>query len=428
MGQLLVALDPGAGIAPGALAEAWNADGEASAAGTARVVEAASRRDFFPGLVELHTDLGREQFDLLVTSGDSHARALGQAATRAEYANFTAALAYALQTGQPISGLILPLDEYLGQAQQQTARRQLLDDAIADYPQPADDAQSDELARLHNLAGIAATDQHRLDDAKAHHETELQLHKAAGRRKPQAVTYHNLGAVAQEQRRFDEAEAAYRQALDIKLEFGDRQSAAKTYHQLGVVALEQWRFAEAEATLRQALDIYLEFGDRYSTASTYSQLGQLAAEQRRFAEAEAAFRQALEIYLEFGDRYSTASIYQNLGAVAYQQERFDEAEAAYRQALDIFRESDARNASIVATSLGQMLSSIDRHFDATTILLDGALLWHQLTGNWDPAGLRYLKRERQLIGEADFKQIITAKVPHDLQEALTTAVTKADDP
>jgi tetratricopeptide (TPR) repeat protein len=297
---------------------------------------------------QLYTTLGSQLHELLITPGDPQARALGQAATRAEYANLTAALAHALSTGQPISGLILPLEEYLDQAQQQTARRQLLDDAIAGFPQPADDAQSDELAGLHNLAGVAAIDQHRLDDAKAHHETELQLHQAAGRRKPQAITYHQLGTVALEQRRFAEAEAAYRQALDIKLESGDRHSAASTYHQLGTLALEQRRFAEAEA--------------------------------------------------------------------------------AYRQALDILRESDARNASLVATSLGQLLSSIDRHPDATTVLLDGALLWHQLTRNWDPDDLRDLKRERQLIGEADFQQIITVKVPRDLQEALTTAIAEADDP
>lgn len=52
MARLLVAVDPGAGIVPGELADAWNADSEASAAGTARV-EAAAGRDFFPGLVEL---------------------------------------------------------------------------------------------------------------------------------------------------------------------------------------------------------------------------------------------------------------------------------------------------------------------------------------------------------------------------------------
>jgi hypothetical protein len=50
--RLLVAVDSGAGFAPATLADAWNADSEASAAGTARV-EAAGARDFFPGMVEL---------------------------------------------------------------------------------------------------------------------------------------------------------------------------------------------------------------------------------------------------------------------------------------------------------------------------------------------------------------------------------------
>ena len=52
MDRLFVVVAPDTGIAPGALAAAWNADGEASAAGMARV-EAAGGRDFFPGLVEL---------------------------------------------------------------------------------------------------------------------------------------------------------------------------------------------------------------------------------------------------------------------------------------------------------------------------------------------------------------------------------------
>jgi DivIVA domain-containing protein len=49
-------MHPGTGIAPGALADAWNADREASAAGRARA-EAAGGPDFFPGLVELFPGL-----------------------------------------------------------------------------------------------------------------------------------------------------------------------------------------------------------------------------------------------------------------------------------------------------------------------------------------------------------------------------------
>ena len=70
-------------------------------------------------------------------------------------------------------------------------------------------------------------DQHRLDEARAHYEAELELLQALGERRSQAATHHSLGVVAEEQRRFAEAEASYRQALDIKLEFGDRRSVGR---------------------------------------------------------------------------------------------------------------------------------------------------------------------------------------------------------
>ena len=52
MSRLLIVVAPDAGIAPGAVAATWNADGAASAAGTAWL-EAAGGDVFFPGLVEL---------------------------------------------------------------------------------------------------------------------------------------------------------------------------------------------------------------------------------------------------------------------------------------------------------------------------------------------------------------------------------------
>jgi hypothetical protein len=52
MGRVVIVVAPGAGFGPEAVASAWNADREASAAGTA-VVEDAGGEVFFPGLVEL---------------------------------------------------------------------------------------------------------------------------------------------------------------------------------------------------------------------------------------------------------------------------------------------------------------------------------------------------------------------------------------
>jgi len=285
---------------------------------------------------QLYTILGSDMHRLLITPGDSRSRMTGQAFARAEYANLNAALAWGLRAGQPIADLIGPLDEYLEQVrQQQPARRKLLDDVIAAYPQPSGESQQRELALLHNLAGAVAVQQHRLGDARQHHETELRVLQESDDRRRQSFTYHQLGRVAQEQRRFEEAAALYQQALDIKLEFGDRHSAADVYGQLGRVAQEQRRFEEAEGAFRQALEIFLEFGDQPSAARTYGQLGRVAQDQRRFEEAEGAFRQALEIFLEFGDRRSAAITYHNLGMIAQQQGRLAEAQATYRKALDI---------------------------------------------------------------------------------------------
>ena len=170
----------------------------------------------------------------------------------------------------------------------------------------------------HNLAGVAAVQQHRVGDARRHNEAELRLRKATGDRMGQAVTYGQLGRIAIDQRRFEEAETRSLPAepSTSSWEFGDRHSAARAYNQLGRIAQEQRRLEEAEAAYRQALDILLEFGNRHSAARTYHQLGVVAQERRRLEEAEAFYRQALDIFLEFGDRHTAATAYNQPGAVA----------------------------------------------------------------------------------------------------------------
>jgi hypothetical protein len=134
------------------------------------------------------------------------------AAASAEYVILTTALEHGLRTGQSIRPLIEVPDEHLDQAQQHDSRRQVLDSAIAAYPQPVSKQQLGELSQLHDRAGSTALAQHRIDDADAHYRAELALVQAAGDRSNEGVTYHQLGIVAGRQRPFAEAEASYRQA------------------------------------------------------------------------------------------------------------------------------------------------------------------------------------------------------------------------
>jgi tetratricopeptide (TPR) repeat protein len=151
----------------------------------------------------------------------------------------------------------------------------------------------------------------------------------------------------------------------------------------------------------------------------------VADEQGRFEEAEANYRKALELKLEFGDRRSAGSTYHQLGNVAQEQGRFEEAEANYRQAFALFSESDRRRASQTATRLGLVLGESGRHDEAAAILMDAAVIWYQLTGNWDPGDLRYLEREREFIGDEAFITMVAAKVPPEIQTAFTEAYTNA---
>lgn len=129
----------------------------------------------------------------MASGSDPQQRLGGLAAARAEYANLRTALDHGLSPGQPTSALIRALDEYLDQVQQNQPRRQLLNATIGAYPAPASDSQRRELALLHNLAGLTALAQHRLDVAGTHHQTELQLVQALGDRHSAARAYHQLG-------------------------------------------------------------------------------------------------------------------------------------------------------------------------------------------------------------------------------------------
>ena len=82
---------------------------------------------------------------------------------------------------------------------------------------------------------------------------------------------------------------------------------------------------------------------------------------------------------------------------------------------------------MTATRLGLVLAETGRHADAADVLIDGALLWHQLTGGWDTGDLRYLKRERAILGQAAFDQLAAAKVPQDLRQSLDSGLDSADD-
>jgi hypothetical protein len=72
-----------------------------------------------------------------------------------------------------------------------------------------------------------------------------------------------------------------------------------------------------------------------------------------------------------------------------------------------------------------VLAERGSHADAARSLLDAALLWHQVTGGWDAGDLRYLKRERSIIGLTAFDQL-AARIPQDLRSSLDSGIETAE--
>jgi hypothetical protein len=86
-----------------------------------------------------------------------------------------------------------------------------------------------------------------------------------------------------------------------------------------------------------------------------------------------------------------------------------------------------RQASATATRLGLLLTETGRHADAAMTLIDAMLLWHKLTGKWDTGDLRYLKRERAILGDTAFNQLAEATVRQSLQPSLDSGLDSAQD-
>ena len=368
---------------------------------------------------QLYHDLGADLSRMLSSKDSPQLRSTGRATTQAEHANLTAALDHALRNRQPCQTILGALTTYLHQMEQYGTCRQLLYDAIAAYAEPVGKEQQRELAMIHGAAGLTALKQHRLNEARAHYETELRLLRAADNRPLQGSAYHQLGRVAHEQRQYDEAEDSYRKALGIYLEYGN-QEAASAYHQLGMVAQDRRRYDEAEDSYRNALSIYLDTGERYECADVYGQLGLLAQDLERFADARTSYRKALSIYLEFGNQEGAASAYQQLGVVAGLQGRPAEAEASYRKTLDIRLALGDQHGAAITYRFLAILAARDNRFSeaesgyrkALDIFLEYGDL-HRAADVYHELGTLALNQYRFTEGEASCRKALDIYLEFD---------------
>jgi hypothetical protein len=66
--------------------------------------------------------------------------------------------------------------------------------------------------------------------------------------------------------------------------------------------------------------------------------------------------------------------------------------------------------------------------EASRLLLDAAVGWHNDEGQWSQDHLQWLHRERAVVGADEFAALVRDNVPGELAGELTTAIDQAQNP
>ena len=130
----------------------------------------------------------------------------------------------------------------------------------------------------------------------------LEQWRAAGDRKWEAQTLHNIGNVYRDASRFEEAADSFAQALAVRREIKDRDGEGATLNGLGTLYWRQSQNGKAREYYEQALAIWRESGNRYGEGATLHNLGNVHGNLGQYEKARDYFEQALAVRRETGEK------------------------------------------------------------------------------------------------------------------------------
>jgi tetratricopeptide (TPR) repeat protein len=180
--------------------------------------------------------------------------------------------------------------------------------------------------------GLIAQDRGELSQALEHYQKALQIAEKLGNRGGMAESYRQLGTIAQLRGELSQALEWYQKSRQINEDLGNRGAMADSYRQLGMFAQDHGELLQALEWYQKSFQIYKELSNRVGMAMLYHQLGLLFQDWGELSQALEWYQKSLQINEELGNRAGMVSTYHNLGMVA--QERGD-----LSQALDLYRKS-----------------------------------------------------------------------------------------
>jgi tetratricopeptide (TPR) repeat protein len=215
-------------------------------------------------------------------------------------------------------------------------------------------ARREEARSLHNL-GIAEHYLGELDSAWDHTEQALDLYEAEGERQGQGMALNNLGGICKSRGDYAGAAGRYQEALHFYRQIGDRSGEKGTLSNLAVVAMAQGYFRGARDYLQEALRAAREVQEPRDEALALMRLGNSWAEESRPVQARACYEEAQAICQRIGDRDIEGNLLGNIAIVAHRQGDYATAESYYTQCLATARQSGDRGIEAMTLAYQSLL-------------------------------------------------------------------------
>ena len=282
------------------------------------------------------------------------------------------------------------------------------------------------MANSYHQLGMVSQNRGDYDQALDWYKRSLQIKEELGNRADMASSYHQLGRVAELRGDLDQALDWYKRSLQINEELDNRAGMASSYHQLGMVAQVRGGYDQALAWYKRSLQIEEELGNRAGMASSYHQLGMVSQERGDLDQALYWYKRSLQIDEELGNRAGMAISYHQLGNVAYLRGVYDHALDWYKRSLQIFEELGNRaDMASSISQLGALATEQGRPEDAVPLNLQSLVIRLELRVPEVGIDLHWLSRQRELLGEERFGELLREHVGDEGAEAVLGLMAQA---
>ena len=231
-----------------------------------------------------------------------------------------------------------------------------------------------------------------LETSIGKYEEAVDSWRAAGERKWQALTLHNLGLVHLFLSRYDKSKDYYNQALAIRREIKDKYGEGLTLTGLGRVHENLNQIDTARDYHEQSLAIWREIRDRRGEGAALGNLGNVYVFLSQNEKARDYFEQALAISREITDRESEGSALNNLGSIYATVGQNENARDAFEKSLAIARElGDRRGEGNTLVNLGGVYESLSEYENARVYHEQSLTIFRELKDrNGEAATLQHL--------------------------------------